>query len=80
MGIVRTILVAATFLAAASSAVAGTSKFTDLPGSPGLKSASAIVLDNSGNLIYGKDVDTVRPIASSLTTPCVPVSRFRFHA
>ncbi len=64
MGILRTIFVAATFLATASSAVAGTSKFTDLPGNPGLKSASAIVLDDSGNLIYGKDVDTVRPIAS----------------
>ena len=33
-------------------------------GQPGLHSASAIVLDANGNLIYGKDVDTVRPIAS----------------
>ncbi|GHD16540.1 D-alanyl-D-alanine carboxypeptidase [Halioglobus japonicus] len=49
---------------ATTSALAGTSKFTDLPGNPGLKSASAIVLDDKGNLIYGKDVDTVRPIAS----------------
>jgi D-alanyl-D-alanine endopeptidase (penicillin-binding protein 7) len=40
------------------------SKFTDLTGNPGLRSASAIVLDSQGNLIYGKDVDTVRPIAS----------------
>ena len=29
-----------------------------------MRSASAIVLDADGNLIYGKDVDTVRPIAS----------------
>ena len=64
MGIAKTIFVAATFLAATTSAFAGTSKFTDLPGNPELKSASAIVLDESGNLIYGKDVDTVRPIAS----------------
>lgn len=65
MGIAKTISVALALLAAASSSVlAGTSKFTDLPGHPGLKSASAIVLDNSGNIIYGKDVDTVRPIAS----------------
>ncbi|MFT6955788.1 MAG: D-alanyl-D-alanine endopeptidase (penicillin-binding protein 7) [Halieaceae bacterium] len=47
-----------------STAQAGESKFTDLKGSPGLRSASAIVLDGGGNLIYGKDVDTVRPIAS----------------
>jgi len=64
MGIAKTFFVAATFAVAASSVIAGTSKFTDLPGNPDLKSASAIVLDESGNLIYGKDVDTVRPIAS----------------
>ncbi|MEH6587407.1 MAG: D-alanyl-D-alanine endopeptidase [Halioglobus sp.] len=64
MGIAKTFFVAAAFLAATTSAVAGTSKFTDLPGNPGLKSASAIVLDNAGSVIYGKDVDTVRPIAS----------------
>jgi serine-type D-Ala-D-Ala endopeptidase (penicillin-binding protein 7) len=45
-------------------AVAGNSKFTDLPGNPGLHSASAIVLNSDGNVIYGKDVNTVRPIAS----------------
>ena len=48
----------------AITAQAGASKFTDLPGNPGLKSASAIVMDEQGNIIYGKDVDTVRPIAS----------------
>lgn len=40
------------------------SRFTNLEGNPGLRSASALVLDADGNLIYGKDVDTVRPIAS----------------
>ena len=65
MGIRRNLLVAAALWAVTTSvAIAGTSKFTDLPGNPGLKSASAIVLDDAGNLIYGKDVDTVRPIAS----------------
>ena len=65
MGIKRNLLVAAALWAVTTSAaIAGTSKFTDLPGNPGLKSASAIVLDEAGNLIYGKDVDTVRPIAS----------------
>ncbi|MEP5569068.1 MAG: D-alanyl-D-alanine endopeptidase [Halioglobus sp.] len=64
MGTAKIIFVAVTFLTAISSAFAGTSKFTGLPGNPELKSASAIVLDESGNLIYGKDVDTVRPIAS----------------
>jgi D-alanyl-D-alanine endopeptidase (penicillin-binding protein 7) len=40
------------------------SKFSDLKGNPGLQSASAIVVDANGKLIYGKDVNTVRPIAS----------------
>lgn len=43
---------------------ANNSKFSGLKGNPKLRSASAIVLDANGNLIYGKDVDTVRPIAS----------------
>ena len=65
MNIAQTISVALALLAMASTtAHAGTSKFTDLPGNPGLKSASAIVLDEEGNIIYGKDMDTVRPIAS----------------
>ena len=45
-------------------AVAGDSSFSALKGNPGLHSASAIVLDSHGKLLYGKDVDTVRPIAS----------------
>lgn len=40
------------------------SHFSHLDGDPGLRSASAIVLDGDGNVIYGKDTDTVRPIAS----------------
>jgi len=51
-------------MAIAWPSVADDSRFTDLPGDPELRSASAIVLDAHGNLIYGKDVDTVRPIAS----------------
>ena len=43
---------------------AAASKFAGLAGNPGLRSASALVLDANGQLIYGKDVDTVRPIAS----------------
>lgn len=39
-------------------------KFSQLNGNPELKSASAIVIDADGNVIYGKDTDTVRPIAS----------------
>jgi D-alanyl-D-alanine endopeptidase (penicillin-binding protein 7) len=38
--------------------------FHDLSGDPKLKSASALVMDAEGNLIFGKDIDTVRPIAS----------------
>ena len=48
----------------AGTASASDSKFAHLPGDPSLHSASAIVLDASGSLIYGKDIDTVRPIAS----------------
>ena len=40
------------------------SNFTGLKGSPNLRSASALVIDAQGELIYGKDIDTVRPIAS----------------
>jgi D-alanyl-D-alanine endopeptidase (penicillin-binding protein 7) len=40
------------------------SHFTDLDGNPGLRSASAMVINSEGNVIYGKDIDTVRPIAS----------------
>ena len=40
------------------------SHFSRLENSPDLRSASAMVIDGSGNVIYGKDIDTVRPIAS----------------
>jgi len=42
----------------------GEPRFVGLEGNPDLHSASALVLDAGGNVIYGKDVDTVRPIAS----------------
>ena len=45
-------------------ALAQASHFHGLSGKPNLKSASALVMDAEGKLIYGKDVDTVRPIAS----------------
>jgi D-alanyl-D-alanine endopeptidase (penicillin-binding protein 7) len=38
--------------------------FGALDGDPGLRSASALVMDANGNVIYSKDIDTVRPIAS----------------
>ena len=43
---------------------ASDSSFNGLKGNPGLRSASALVLDAQGNVIYGKDIDTIRPIAS----------------
>lgn len=43
---------------------ADSSKFIGLKGDPKLRSASAIVLDSNGDIIFGKDTDTVRPIAS----------------
>ena len=48
----------------AFSRAATASDFSHLDGSPALRSASALVVDTSGNVIYGKDADTVRPIAS----------------
>jgi len=38
--------------------------FTGLKGSPDLRSASALVTSAEGQVIYGKDIDTVRSIAS----------------
>jgi len=49
---------------ASPPAAAATSRFAGLKGSPDLRSSSALVLDASGNVIYGKDADAVRPIAS----------------
>jgi len=40
------------------------SHFTGLHGSPDLRSASALVIGAGDEVIYGKDIDTVRPIAS----------------
>jgi D-alanyl-D-alanine endopeptidase (penicillin-binding protein 7) len=39
-------------------------KLADLTGTPDLRSASALVIDAHGNVIYGKDENAVRPIAS----------------
>ena len=50
------------FLASGSAWAAG--KFTNLDGNPNLRSASVMVLDSDGNVIYDKDANTVRPIAS----------------
>ena len=40
------------------------SRFTGLEGKPDLRSASAMVVAEDGSVIYGKDENTVRPIAS----------------
>lgn len=40
------------------------SHFTGLRGKPDLRSASALVIDGQGNVVYGKDADAVRSIAS----------------
>lgn len=63
MGIAKAITFFLT-LAASAGLYASDSRFAQLDGNPGLRSASALVLDAQGNVIYGKDVDTVRPIAS----------------
>lgn len=38
--------------------------FSGLKGEPGLHSASALITDAEGNIIYGKDINAVRSIAS----------------
>ena len=43
---------------------ADSSKFVGLKGDPNLRSASAIVLDSNGDVIFSKDTNTVRSIAS----------------
>jgi len=67
MGMARTTAIAVAAIAAvalSANGFADSSKFTNLSGNPGLKSASALVLDDEGHVIYGKDVDAIRPIAS----------------
>lgn len=46
------------------AAPAEASRFSKLDGNPGLRSASAMVTSEDGSVIYGKDENTVRPIAS----------------
>jgi D-alanyl-D-alanine endopeptidase (penicillin-binding protein 7) len=61
----RTItLISAVLLGSAFPILLQASHFTGLKGNPDLRSASAMVIDAGGQVIYGKDVDTVRPIAS----------------
>ncbi len=64
MGIPRAISCALLWLLWATGAAYADARFSNLEGDPDLRSASALVLDAEGNVIYGKDVDTVRPIAS----------------
>jgi len=65
MRIVYTITIAiAVLLGSSWPTLVQASQFTELQGSPELRSASALVINAEGNVIYGKDIDTVRPIAS----------------
>lgn len=65
MRIVNTIvLVLALLLGTTPAMDVQASQFEHLKGKPNLRSASALVIDADGNIIYGKDIDTVRPIAS----------------
>jgi D-alanyl-D-alanine endopeptidase (penicillin-binding protein 7) len=57
-----TLVAGLVLLAAAQPAQAA--RFEELHGSPQLQSASVLVTDAQGKVLYGKDVDTVRPIAS----------------
>lgn len=58
------VLAAACLLWCCGATDARAHHFADLDGNPGLRSASAIVLDANGNVVYDKDADVVRSIAS----------------
>ena len=65
MRIVKTItLIFALLFGSALPVLVQASQFTELKGSPKLRSASALVINAEGQVIYGKDIDTVRSIAS----------------
>lgn len=65
MRIARVLSLAILLIAAIPAvASADSSKFAGLQGDPNLRSASAIVLDGNGDIIFSKDTDTVRSIAS----------------
>jgi D-alanyl-D-alanine endopeptidase (penicillin-binding protein 7) len=51
-------------LCAAGPANAAANRYSALSGDPHLRSASALIMDAGGNVIYAKDADTVRSIAS----------------
>lgn len=57
-------LIWALWLGSMLPVLAQASHFTGLKGSPDLRSASALVIGDGNEVIYGKDIDTVRPIAS----------------
>jgi len=58
------VLICAVLLGSTFALSTQASHFTGLKGSPQLRSASALVINAEGNVIYGKDIDTVRSIAS----------------
>lgn len=65
MRIVNTItLIFALLFGSTLAVLVQASQFTELKGSPKLRSASALVINAEGQVIYGKDIDTVRSIAS----------------
>ena len=65
MRIVKTItLIFALLFGSTLPTLVQASQFTELKGSPKLRSASALVINAEGQVIYGKDIDTVRSIAS----------------
>jgi len=57
-------MILAVVLGSFMPAAAFASTFSNLEGDPHVRSASALVIDIDGNVIYGKDINTVRPIAS----------------
>jgi D-alanyl-D-alanine endopeptidase (penicillin-binding protein 7) len=60
----RAILLVSLLVLTFSTRLPAATQFEHLEGSPDLRSASALVIGAGGDVIYRKDVDTVRPIAS----------------
>ena len=64
MSLLRTLALALALGMIIPAPRAHAASFDGLTGHPGLRSASAIVIDSQGREIYSKDADTVRPIAA----------------
>ena len=72
-------LILATVMGSGAPTKALAADFSALEGSPDLRSASALVTDAEGNVIYGKDIDAVRPISNTFASTFRPNLDSQYH-